>query len=564
MYTLGINYLSESSVCLFKNNKLIYAISEERLNRKKNWYGIPYKSINKVLKDNKIKISDIKYFATHGLSAITKDTPNIQAFNSKIEAVNKSNLKKNIKKNIINFLKKRQIHEKKVINIRTKNIITKLKKKFKKIKVYDHHTSHAASAYYFSNFKSCYVLTIDGWGDNASSKLFFAQNGKLKEVKRTETIDSLGYFYGSITKLLGFTPHKHEGKVLGLAAHADPNKAIKDIRNIFRYNKNSKNFEGLSQKGYYLPRFENIYLKKLLTKYTSAEIASATQKRLEEVVTEYISDIDKKKFDLALAGGVFSNVKLNQIIQLNKKINRTYIFPNMGDGGLCVGAAALILNEKKNYKRFKLDNMYLGPTINSKEIKKLSKKFPVKKIKIKNIYEFAASKLQSGCVIGFVQGKMEFGPRALCNRSIISSAKDKKINYTLNKKLKRTEFMPFAPVVLKKDFNSLFYGLEKKHSSSLYMTMTLKCKKEIIKKAPGVVHIDNTARPQIIDKSNNKRMYNILSQFKKISGIGVLINTSFNMHEEPIICSINDAFRAFIDSKLDYLMINDEIYKRDE
>ena len=562
MYTLGINYLSESSVCLFKNNKLIYALSEERINRKKNWFGIPYKSINRLLKDNNLKIKDIKYFATHGLSALTLDTPNDKAFKEKILQVKNSKLSFKKKNKIVTFLLKRQKHEKKVIFIRTKNIISQLKKRFKNIEIFDHHTSHAASAYFFSKFKNCYIFTIDGWGDNASSKLFKATNGKIQEIKRTETIDSLGYFYGSITKLLGFTPHKHEGKVLGLAAHAKPEKAMKDFNKIFRYNKKLKNFEGLSQNGYYLPTFDNIFLKDLLKKYSIAEIAAATQKKLEEVVTEYINDIDKKKFDLALAGGVFSNVKLNQVIQTNKKVSKTYIFPNMGDGGLCVGAAALLLNDKRKYKKFSVKDMYLGPNIRLKEINQNLKKYPIKKIKTSNNYKFIAKSLKAGSVVGIVQDKMEFGPRALCNRSIISSAQDKRINFTLNKKLKRTEFMPFAPVVLKEDFNKYFTKIEKSHSSSLYMTMTFKCKKEAIKKAPGVVHIDNTARPQIINSSINRRMYKILINFKKISGSSILINTSFNMHEEPIVCSINDAFRAFYSSKLDYLMINDQIFKR--
>jgi carbamoyltransferase len=564
MYTLGINYLSESSVCLFKNNQLIYALSEERINRKKNWFGIPYKSITKLLKDNKLKLRDIKYFASHGLSALTMDTPNNKAFEKKILLVKNSNLNINRKNKITSLLKKRQMHEKKVIFVRTKKIISELKKKFKNIEIFDHHTSHAASAYYFSKFKNCYLLTIDGWGDNASSKLFEARNGIIKELKRTETIDSLGYFYGSITKLLGFTPHKHEGKVLGLAAHAKPEIAMKDLDKVFGYNTQSKNFEGLSQKGYYLPTFDNILLKSLLNKYSAAEIAAATQKKLEEVVTKYINDIDKKKFDLALAGGVFSNVKLNQIIQSNKKVNRTYVFPNMGDGGLCVGAAALLLNKKERYKKFKVKNMYLGPDIKSYDANKNLNKFSLKEIKTANNFGFIAKSLDDGCVVGIVQGKMEFGPRSLCNRSIISSAKDKKINLTLNKKLKRTEFMPFAPVVLQQDFNKYFHKIEKSHSSSLYMTMTFKCKNEIIKKAPGVVHIDNTARPQIVNSLLNKRMYKILKQFKKINGSGILINTSFNMHEEPIVCSVSDAFRAFNSSKLDYLMVNDQIFKRNK
>ena len=208
--------------------------------------------------------------------------------------------------------------------------------------------------------------------------------------------------------------------------------------------------------------------------------------------------------------------------------------------------------------------MYLGPDINSRDINKNINKFSLKKIETPNNFEFIAKSLNAGCVVGIVQGKMEFGPRSLCNRSIISSAQDKKINISLNKKLKRTEFMPFAPVVLQQDFNKYFHKIEKSHSSSLYMTMTFKCKNEVMKKAPGVVHIDNTARPQIINASLNKRMYEILKQFKKINGSSILINTSFNMHEEPIVCSINDAFRAFNSSKLDYLMVNDQIFKRNK
>ena len=154
MYALGINYLSESSVCLFKNNQLVYALSEERINRKKNWFGIPYKSIAKLLKDNKIKLKDIDHFASHGLSAITRDTPNDSAFEKKISTINNSNLQKERKKKLITLLKKRQKHERKVISVRTKKIIAELKKNFKNIRIFDHHTSHAASAYYFSKFKN--------------------------------------------------------------------------------------------------------------------------------------------------------------------------------------------------------------------------------------------------------------------------------------------------------------------------------------------------------------------------------------------------------------------------
>ena len=560
MYTLGINYLSESSVCLFKNNKLIYAVSEERLNRKKNWFGIPKLSIKKTLKDNCLKKTDIKYVATHGLSAITQDTPNNQYFAYKIKNIQKSKLSQKLKKFLINKLKLRAVHEKKVIEIRTKNILKKLKKEFKNLEVYDHHKSHAASAYYFSNFKNSFVLTIDGWGDNASSKLFKARNGKLIELKRTNTIDSLGYFYGSFTKLLGFTPHKHEGKVLGLAAYASPKKAIKDINKIFSYNKRTKNFEGLIQNGYYLPSFKNSLLKIFKKKYSREELASAIQKKLEEVVIDYVSDIDKNKFDLALAGGIFANVKLNQKILMHKRVNNIFVFPNMGDGGLCVGAALLSLNKNKNYKKFLMKDMYLGPKFNQNNLNSFIKKYKVKEIKTQNLEKFVATQICDKKIFAIFQERMEFGPRALCNRSIICSAEDASINKSLNKKLKRTEFMPFAPITLKNDFEKYFYKSEKKLINSKYMTLTFNCKKKLRKIAPAIVHVDNTARPQIIEKKSNYRIYKILSEYKKISGFSILINTSYNMHEEPIVCSVDDAFRAFVSSKIDYLIVGKKIF----
>ncbi len=565
MLILGINYLSESSVCLIKDGNLQYALSEERINRKKNWYGIPYLSINKLLKDCNLKISDIDYFSTHGLSAINKNVPNLNDFEIKKNKIKNSLLNEKKKRNLIKKINERKDHEKKVIHKRTFGILKNLKKKFKKVEIFDHHKSHAASAYFFSNFTKCYALTIDGWGDNASSKLFYCSNGKLEELRRTPTIDSLGYFYGSITKLLGFTPHKHEGKVLGLAAYADFKKAYKEISKLISFNKKILNFEGTTEKGVYLPSFNNPNLNYLLKRFSKAEIAAATQKRLEDVVTDYIKSISKKKIDLALAGGVFSNVKLNQKISELNNINNIYVFPNMGDGGLSVGSAALCMNEKKGIKKFKYKNMYLGPKCSQKISNKKLKIFKMKRIRLSplKLYTYIGKLLHNNKVIALVDKKMEFGPRALCNRSIICSAKDNKINIDLNEKLKRTEFMPFAPVVLKKDYSKYFYFSEKKHINTFNMTITVKCKKITKKKAPAIVHVDSTARPQIVDQKINSNMYNILKSYKKFSKIPILINTSLNVHEEPIVSNENDALRAFKSSNLDYLFVDGCLYTHD-
>jgi len=558
MKILGINYLSESSVALIENGNLKYAISEERLNRVKNWWGNPFKSIDFVLNETNNKVRDINLFATHGLSCSKSFKPNKNIYDEKIKEILKSKLDEKTKKNQISFLRKRFIHEAKARE-RNSNCIDSLKKKYKKLDVYDHHEAHAASAYFYSGWKKCYVLTIDGWGDDFSSKLYTANNGKLTQLSATSSLDSLGYFYGSITKLLGYKPHRHEGKILGLAAFGNYKKAYPYISKMISYDKINKCFKGNYEKGFYQSTFDNPNIKFLIKKYSHKDIAAATQKRIEEVIIEFIKDNIKKNTKITLAGGVFSNVKINQKISEIKNIKDIFIYPNMGDGGLAVGCAILSYNKHKKFLPRTTESMYLGPKFSNSFILREIKKNKLKYIKIPHPEKFVAEKLNEGFVVAFFQGRMEFGPRSLGNRSIFASASDKSVNDWLNKKLKRTEFMPFAPITLKRYANKMYKNLDKKKLASKFMTITTECSKKAIKISPAAVHIDNTARPQIITKKDNKKIYDVLDEYFKISKIPNLINTSFNVHEEPIVCSPNDAVRAFKTSKLDYLYIEDYI-----
>ena len=558
MKILGINYLSESSVALIENGKLKYAISEERLNRVKNWWGNPLKSIEFVLKETNNKLKDIDLFATHGLSCLKNFIPDKNIYNNKIKEILISKLDLKKKRIQINFLKDRFEHETKA---RRRNLINinSLKKKFKKLDIYDHHEAHAASAYFYSGWKKCYVLTVDGWGDDSSSKLYKADNGKLTQLTNTSSIDSLGYFYGSITKLLGFKPHRHEGKILGLAAYGNHKKAYSHISKMISYDKLNKCFKGNFEKGLYQSKFDNPNINFLKKKYTRKDIAAATQKRIEEVIIEFIQDNIKENNKIALAGGVFSNVKINQKISELKNIKDIFIYPNMGDGGLSVGCAILSHNKHKKFLARKTENMYLGPKFSNTEVLKEIKKNRLKYFKDSSPQKFIAKKLYEGFVVAFFQGRMEFGPRSLGNRSIFVNACDKSVNDWLNKKLKRTEFMPFAPITLKKYAYKMYKDFDKIKLASKYMTITTECTKKAIKISPAAVHIDNTARPQIITKKDNIKIYNVLNEYFKISKIPNLINTSFNVHEEPIVCSPNDAVRAFKTSKLDFLYIEDYI-----
>jgi carbamoyltransferase len=558
MKIIGINYNSESSVALIENGEIKYAISQERLNRIKDWYGNPFLAVKFLLKETKNTLKDIKCFSTHGLSSITKNVPNIQYFNKIKDEINYSNLKSNLKKKQLYFLEKRKKHEIKAMK-RVHRNITELKKKFKNLKIYDHHTAHAASAYFYSGWSNCYVLTIDGWGDNSSSKFFKAYDGRLEQISNTNTIDSLGYFYGSITDLLGFKPHRHEGKILGLAAFGNWKKAYSIISKMISYDFINKSFKGEFSKGLYISNFKNPNISFLKNNFSAQDIAAAAQKRIEEVVVEFILDNLPFKNKLVLAGGIFANVKINQKISELKNVKDIFIFPNMGDGGLAVGAGILAYSSFKKIKPKKISNVYLGPKYNNNEVLQTLVKHNVKFMKIKKPYKYIAKKLKEGFVVGCFQGRMEFGPRSLGNRSILVSAEDKKVNDWLNKKLRRTEFMPFAPITLKEKANSAYKNIKKKYFALNFMTITCDCAKKTILQSPAAVHVDKTARPQLISKKSNSKIYDILREYYRISGIPSLINTSFNLHEEPIVCSPDDALRAFRESKLDYLYIEDYI-----
>lgn len=559
MKILGINYLSESSVCLINKGKIEYAVSEERLNRKKNWYGVPVKSIKECLNFTKNNLKDIDYICTHGTFSYRKNNLHDSFYKLAIQQIQKSELNKKDKNFFLKKIFFRKRKEKKAY-LRNKKTIEQIKKIVKKkIYIFDHHKCHAASAAYFSGWKKCLVLTADGYGDGSSSKLFIFENNQLKQIKTTSIINSLGYFYGSITKYLGFKPQRHEGKVLGLAAHGNINKAYPVISKLIYYDKKIKNFKSSIKHGY-LPLFDNKFLKRILYKFSKKDIAAATQKVLEECILEYLCDLKYKNYNIALAGGIFANVKLNQKISELSQIKDLFIFPNMGDGGLSVGAAALKYIKNSNNRLKKIDNVYLGNNFSNNEILKEIKK---RKLKYKKSEDLEiANILNEGKVVAIFTGRMEFGPRSLGNRSILIRATNAKINKTLNKKLNRTEFMPFAPVTLEHKKNQMYLNTKKGSLASRFMTITYKCTNEMKKNSPAAIHVDNTARPQFINKRINPKLFSILSNYYRISKIPNLINTSFNMHEEPIVSNPSDAIRAFLQSKIDYLLIEDYLISK--
>jgi carbamoyltransferase len=317
---------------------------------------------------------------------------------------------------------------------------------------------------------------------------------------------------------------------------------------------------------YYAPFFEP-YENQLInevTKFSREDVAAATQEHLENMMSElleyYLVNFSEFSVNLMCAGGVFGNVKVTQRLKNLPKIKSTYVQPQMGDGGLCLGAAALANEELKNSKNIEmpctkpLTSVYLGPSYDYKnKVSDLSVR--LQECEIEKAPKKFADSLSANKVIGLVQGRMEFGPRALCNRSIIYRTSDPTINDWLNKRMRRTEFMPFAPVIRLERIKDVVLNHQDNDITLEYMTSTVNVTKTFRDLCPAVVHVDNTARPQVVTNESNEFIWNVLKIWEEVSGELSLVNTSFNAHEEPIIQSEFDGINALKEGIVDELWI---------
>jgi carbamoyltransferase len=580
MKVLGINDGADAGAALIQDGKIISAINEERLSRIKlhegHIHGFPVLSINKVLEGHDKNSIDFIAFGSvidpiipvrlYGLySNSKKDSPV-----TKIDISKKSLFKLsssylldyfwNMKSNSLFANVSKSIYKKFVEKVLNKKCgLNKIP-----IKFVDHHSAHVASAYYSQKYEDCTVISVDGHGDGISSSVYTNTKNGLKRIISLPSRSSAGWFYGAVTNYLGFRQHRHEGKVTGLAAYGNPNLLYNRMREALYYD--TKKNTIVNNLG---PKFVGMYniAKYIKPESTKEDVAAAAQKVLEDTITPFVKQaLNKTNIkNVALVGGIFANVKLNQRIHELKDVTTISVFPNMGDGGVAVGAALFICCEEmrkqnQSYKLEDLKDVYFGPEYNNNEIKKQIDILKVKNYeKLANIERKTAELISKGKVIARFNGKMEYGPRALGNRSIMYHTKDKKVNDWLNKRLKRTEFMPFAPVTLDEKKTDCYLNLKGIEEPIKYMTISLNCTNQMSKQSPAVVHVDNTARPQIINPKINKSYYQILKEYYKISGIPSLVNTSFNMHEEPIVCSPYDAIRSFQSGNLDYLAIGDYI-----
>jgi carbamoyltransferase len=435
----------------------------------------------------------------------------------------------------------------------------------------DHHTCHAASAYYPSGFDEAEVITVDGVGDTYSSRIFHAKGGRLDPRGHLfHTEFPLGHNYEYMTALLGHHPHRHAGKVTGLSANGHRDDRLlaeleRWLSEVWSSSQGRPYFFMLhSQHGSTAddPAFDQAIrelrqLRQLrFGDWSNADLAWAIQYILEREVIAMIERavprIDGQP--ICLAGGVFANVKLNKLIK-EMGFGQIFIQPAMGDGGLAFGGPLYVLGERGDIRPYRLESVYLGPEFSDDEILNAIQAEGLEGRRYDPVEPKIADLLAEGRVVARFNGRMEFGPRSLGNRSILYHCADASVNDWLNKRLDRTEFMPFAPATIDDEVSNSFLGTEGAEHTAEFMTITFDCTDSFRSQCPAAVHVDGTARPQIVRKQTNPSFHKILEHYRELTGIGTVVNTSFNMHEEPIVCTPEDAVRSFVRGHLDYLAI---------
>ena len=604
---LGLSFSHCSTACLVDEDcgRIVFCCSEERFTRKKNEWGIPYNTIQYIFSNicKSEKISKVTVGesceANFGSPDFAK-TVYLKGWLDKDNYIkNPFKLSISLMIELLGRVLSKKSHYRNIVTDELRNLGLNCEVSF-----IEHHKAHAATAYYCSPFDEALIVTLDGEGDSLCGSVWVGEEKKIESIHDLPDFASVGKYYRAITAATGFRVNRHEGKITGLAAFGDSTKYYDQFKELLHTKINEKGETIIVSKAaeYHLNKFDmhNINLKQLLSFFNEylaskgwedllnkmfqqsfrqmfhdffgwsfkdidfnrmADLAAAAQYVMEETVVEYIKFYHQNypRKNLALAGGLFANVKLNQRLWEHLGIEKIYIHPGMGDEGLAIGGAMVCYHEKRDIKCQSLNDVYLGPSFSTDHIERVLKLagLSYEKLSEEEVSDYVSDALISEKIVGFYHGKMEYGPRALGHRTILVNPMDAEINNVVNKRLQRTEFMPFAPVVLDKCFSDIFSGenISGVEFTSKFMTITLDVKPEWRERIPGVVHIDGTARPQVITRTDDPYYYKIIERFHEKTGIGCMVNTSFNIHEEPIVNSPEDAIRAYQSNAVDILVL---------
>ena len=587
MYILGISaYYHDSAACILKNGEIIAAAQEERFTRKKHDQNFPINAIKYCLKEADISSRDLGIVAFY-------DKPFL-----KFERILETYLSY-APRGINSFLKAMPLWIKKKLWIKS---LIQDEIGFKgKILFPEHHASHAASAFYASPFKNAAFLTMDGVGEWATTSYGVGKSNKIEVLADIKFPNSLGLLYSAFTFYTGFRVNSGEYKVMGLAPYGEPKykdiifKHLIDVKEDGSFKMDMSYFDynvGLTMTN---KKFNNLFggpPREPESELTQKEmdLARSIQEVTEEIVmkmAKHVREVTKQKY-LCLAGGVALNCVANGKLLRSKIFDDIFIQPAAGDAGGALGCAYIAWYQHLHNKRIadgKTDSMngsYLGPRFSNDQIKRYldENNYEYKKLSDDELPEKVADLINEQNVIGWFQGRMEFGPRALGSRTIIGDSRSPETQKTINLKIKyRESFRPFAPSILEENISE-YFDIDRP-SPYMLLVAAVKKDKQISmtseqesyfglqklniprSQVPAITHVDYSARIQSVNKKTNKRYHDMLTAFNNKYGCPVIVNTSFNVRGEPIVCTPKDAYLCFMRTEMDYLIMNNYLlYKK--
>ena len=563
------------SAAIMLNGALIAMAEEERFTRIKNApSALPIKSIKFCLDFAKIKIADIEKIGFGwDCENYERNWPQFSKnMRSEFESISQE-YDLNYEARILNNFNPIRIKEDLKFGLAKVGITLDTSK----IVFLNHHKCHAASTFFQSGFEEAAILSIDGSGEEVSTSVWHGKQESMEMLRQINLPDTLGGFYATFTEFLGFKANSEEGKLMGLAPYGEYSEQIQQnldkfiyfdhVNNTYKVNLKLRFIGARSQNNLFTDEFVSIFgsprlSNEEITKY-HMDLAFNVQFRLEEIVQKLALQAiaDTNSSNLCLAGGVAMNCKLNGKLALLEQVDSIFVQPASSDNGISIGAAILMSLESGVKEFKKLEHCYFGPEYDNTTIEKILIESKIQYKKVGNPTSLAAKDLNEGLLIGWFQGRSEFGARSLGNRSILANPMFPNMKDKLNLEVKHREnWRPFCPSIKSESYHEYFGDV----SFSPFMILAFPVKQKYHSLIPAVVHVDGTARPQAVEKQHNNRFHELLTKFEELSGHPVLINTSFNVQGEPIVNSPLDALRCFFSTGLDKVYIGDFLIEKND
>lgn len=552
MIVLGIHDGHDAGACLMIDGKVVAISSEERRLNKKNFTGVPALSIEAVLMMSGVNASDVKLIAISGLIRTASLSIENDQSRSLMHLLNQMGARSQLGVKIGRAILSRTRRSSALDTYLSEMGFAATPKK-----IFDHHDCHSACAFYNRPWnEDTTVLTLDGAGDGICATVSLGRGQLLKRLSQTPKYHSIASFmYSGITSYLGMKPYEHEYKIMGLAPYGHPERCLSVFQDLFKI----KGLEFSNNSGVSLPEIEALYAKKL-KKRRFDDVAAACQAHFEALVTQWVKNAIAKTGcrKIAVAGGAFLNVKANKLIRELNEVESLYVFPAADDGSMPVGAAILgyldlVRTTGSLMNLQKITTMHLGLAFSEASIKTAIESSGFVSRRMTNEAHEVSELLAQGLIVGRFQGQEELGPRALGNRSILADPRDLRVVRRLNFAIKQRDFwMPFAGSVIEEDASKYIKSVS---PGAEFMIEAFDTTKEGATQLPAAVHpFDQTIRPQIV-RPHNAEYHALLAGFKARTGVGGLLNTSFNLHGSPIAGSPATAIQTLAQSGLDAVSI---------